>query len=330
MASQPGVPGVVQYPGVPIYNQAPASPLIEGTGAPQTSPVYVAPNNTAQKNTVSTKTSTTPVLSAADQATITQYNQAIDNTNAAINRLPGQLNSGISGIDSSYQNALAQLLGAKNQGEQTYDQSKQTNATNFVGAKNTIGADAGDTLNSLRRLLGSRGAGGGSAYNISAPEAVAGAATTQRAGAGNSFAQNQQGLDQNWGQYLLGYNNQVSSAGNQRDQQKQSLQGSIDTNRATLLQSLAQLQSQRDQASGGNGVNAAQPYLDQANALLDKTANYTTNPIAYQTQAYQAPALASYDTTAQATPQYSGGAGGSDYFSPYLAALLGKKQQGAV
>lgn len=261
-----------------------------------------------------------------DPAVLASYDQAINNTQAGIDRLPNQLNSGFSGIDASYQNALNQLLLGKNQGETAYNTNKQQTATGYVGTKNTIGANAGESLTGLQRLLGSRGAGGGSAYNIAAPQAVARGATLQRAGAAQNFGQNNQALDTNWNNYLTGYNNQVSSAGAQRDQAKQGLQSSIDTNRASLLQTLAQLQAQRTQAAGGNAVGAAQPYLDQANALLDKTANYQVAPINYQTQAYQAPNLASYTPTPQPTPTYDGSTP-NDYFSPYLAALLGKKSQ---
>lgn len=259
------------------------------------------------------------------------YDQAINNTQAGINRLPNQLSSGNSGIDASYQNALNQLLLGRNQGQSAYNTNKQQTATGYVGNKNTIGANAGSTLNSLERLLGSRGAGGSLAATGQGQGTARGEvtrnATLQRQDASNTFGQNNQALDTNWNNYLTGYNNQVAGAGNQRDQQKQSLQSSIDSNRATLLQSLAQLQAQRGQAAGGTGVGAAQPYLDQANQLLDQTSNYTTAPINYQTQAYQAPSLSSYDFNPQATPTYQNQSQGNDYFSPYLAALLGKKQQ---
>ncbi len=267
--------------------------------------------------------------SGANQAQLSAYDQAIGNTQAGINRLPTQLNSGLSGIDSSYQNALNQLLLGKNQGQQAYDTNKQQTATGYVGAKNTIGSQAGSTLNGLLRLLGSRGAGGSSAALTAAPQAVTRGATLQRADVANTFGQNNQALDTNWNNYLTGYNNQVSSAGSQRDQSKQSLQQSIDANKASLLQTLAQLQSQRGQAAGGNGVADAQPYLDQANQLLDQSANYTTAPINYQTQAYQAPSVASYTVNPQQPAQYNQ-QGNQDYFSPYLQSLLGKKQLGTA
>jgi hypothetical protein len=264
---------------------------------------------------------------AGTSAITGQYDQAIGNTQAAINRLGNQLNSGFSGIDASYQNTINQLLLSKNQGEAAYGTNKKQAATDYVGAKNTIGSNAGTSLNSLLRLLGSRGAGGGSAYTQAAPQAVARQATIQRSDAGSTSARNNQALDTNWGNFMTGYNNQVSSASNQREQQKQSLQQNIENNRATLLQSLAQLAGQRAQAAGGNARGASQPYLDQANAILDRTSNYAIAPINYQTQAYQAPDLASYNTAPNATPAYQGEAQGNDYVSPYLQVLLGRKQQ---
>jgi hypothetical protein len=262
-----------------------------------------------------------------DHALVGQYDQSIGNTQSAINRLGDQFNSGASGIDASYQNALNQLLGAKNQANQAYDQNVLQTKQDYVGGKNTIRSKAGSSLSGLLRLLGSRGAGGGSAATLTAPGAVARQATLQQTDLGNTFGHNIQGLDQNWGQYLQGYNNQVNSAGSQRDQQKGELQRQIDTNRASLLQTLAQLSGQRAQAAGGSATGAAQPYLDQANSVLDRSSRYTTAPISYQTQAYNAPALDKYIVNPGATPTFNGQPQTNDYTSPYLAALLGKKQQ---
>jgi hypothetical protein len=260
-----------------------------------------------------------------DQAAIASYNQAIGNTQSAVNRLPAQLQSGYGSIDASYQNALNQLLLSKNQGQSAYDTTKHQTASDYVASKNTIGANAGSLLSGLYRLLGAHGAGGGSAYNISAPGAVGREATAQRQAVGQTFGANNQALDTNWGNFMTDYNNQVSGAGSQKDQQRQSLEQNINTNKASLLQTLAQLTAQRDIAAGG-GPSAAQPYINQANALLDQTANYQTSPINYQTSAYQAPNLANY-TSSKVTPTYQGAAPQNDYFSPYLGALLGKKQQ---
>lgn len=271
-----------------------------------------------------------PAAPVIDHNLIAQYDQGIGNLNAAVGRLPGQLSSGNSTIDSSYTNAINQLLGAKNIANQGYTTNKNQTGADYVTSKNTIGANAGSSLNGLLRLLGSHGAGGSSAATISAPGAVARQATQQRADVGSTFGRNNQTLDTNWNNYVTENNNQVNSAGSQRDNQKSELQRSIDSNKASLLQQLAQLSGQRAQAAGGNATGAAQPYLDQANAVLDRSSNYTTAPINYQTQAYQAPDLAKYTFNSNSAPTVQGQSPSNDYYSPYLQALLGKKQQVAA
>jgi hypothetical protein len=267
-----------------------------------------------------------PAAPVIDQNVIREYDQAIAQTQAGINRLPGQLQSGYGAIDASWQNALNQLLLSRNRGETSYNQATQDTKTGFVGAKNTIGSQAGEALNGLRRLLGARGAGGSSASRISAPGAVARSAGLQRAEVGGNFAKNMQGLDINWNNFLQDYSNEVSKAGTQREQGRRDLSNTIDTGHADFLRTLAQLQAQRAEAAGGNTVAAAQPYLDQANSILDRVSNYQTAPINYQTNAYQAPSLASYDVAQSPNTQFSQQSEGN-YYSPYLQSLLGKKQQ---
>lgn len=332
-----GQPGGDPTPGFNAPSAAPLYRALVGTSAP---PSYTVPAGTGtDTRAVLGATSTAqqipstegnPTASGAggqtiDPQTLAQYDQAIGNLNAGIGRLGDQYNSGNSAIGASYNNALNQLLLGRNRGQQSYDTNKQQTGQDFIQGKNTIGANAGSTLSGLFRLLGARGAGGGSAYNLVAPQAVARGATIQRADATNTYGQNNQALDTNWNNFLTDYNNQVSGAGNQRDQAKQTLQQQIDSSRANLLQSLAQLTGQRTAYAGGDATAASQPYLDQANALLDKASNYSTPEINYQTNAYQAPSLASY-TSSPVTPTYQGQAPQNDYFSPYLSALLGKKQ----
>ena len=263
-------------------------------------------------------------IAAAQQVAL--FDQSINNTQAGINRLGTERDSSYSTVDASWQDALNQLLLGKNQANETYTGNKKTAATDYVGAKNTITSQAGSSLTGLLRLLGSRGAGGGTAYRTTAPGAVARDATIKRTDAGNTFGANNQALDTNWNTYLTDYNNQVSSANAQRERERGNINNAIETRRATLLQTLAQLQAQRATAAGGNPVAAAQPYLDQANNVLNSVANYRVNPITYQTQAYKAPELSSYSFN-PTTPTYQGQRQANDYTSPYLAALLGKKQQ---
>jgi hypothetical protein len=262
-----------------------------------------------------------------DPNVVGQYDQGIGNTQAAINRTGSQMDSGYSEIEASYQNALNQLLTGENQAKATYNNDKDTTAHNYVGSKNTIRGNAGASLNSLLRLLGMHGAGGGSAYRITAPGAVATTASKQQTDVGNTFAANNRSLDTNWGNYETGVNNQRASAVDQSHQQQAALTRQIANNKATLLQQLAQLQAQKASYTGGNPNAASQPYLNQANQILDATSRYSVAPISWQTQAYTVPTLDKYTVNPNASPTYQGAAPTNDYTSPYLAALLGKNQK---
>lgn len=276
-----------------------------------------AANNAPASDPTATNTLSSPTSPSGGGTASPDYSQQIGQYNNELNNLlPAQQNAGNQNIENSYQSALQQLLQGKNIADRNYGTAKQQSATGYVGAKNTIGSQAGSALNGLLRLLGSRGAGLSSAADA-ARQAVARGAGLQRGDVGNTFAQNNQSLDTGYGDFNNQYNQQVSSAGTQRDNGRQTLQNNIESSRAGLLQAIAGLQS---------SPTNAQPYLDQANAIQQGIAGYVPKQISYNTPAYQAPSLASYTTAPQATPQYSNNAGASDYFSPYLQTLLGKKQ----
>ena len=110
------------------------------------------------------------------------------------------------GYGTQSSQALQDYTLGKANAKNTYDTTKLQTGQDYVGAKNTIGSQAGTALNSLLRLLGSRGAGGGSAYNISAPGAVARQATIQRNDVGHQFGRNQQALDTTYNTGIQGFN----------------------------------------------------------------------------------------------------------------------------
>lgn len=264
---------------------------------------------------------------AIDYAKIAQLDQQINFLKGTQGNLDSKFNSGNQEIDASFQNAINQLLAGRNQTEQTVNTTKKTLADQYVTAKNTIGAQAGQTLSGLQRLLGSRGAGGSSTAKIVLPGAVARNATIQRGEAQGTNAKNLQGVDQQWGQYLLNYDREVNSATAQKNNQKSALQRQIDDSRATLLQQIAQLAGQRSAAAGGNGVGDSQGYLNAAQAALARASSFSTSPINYNVAAYQAPTLDKFVADNGGAPTVEGQAQGNDYTSPYLAALLGPKKQ---
>lgn len=271
-----------------------------------------------------------PAEPKIDPKILAQYDQSIDNTNSALGRLAAQRKSATTAITSSRDNALNKLLLNKNRGNQTYTQNKLNTGREYVTAKNTIGSNAGVTLRGLQRLLGSRGAGGGSAFNINAPGAVVQDATRQWTGAGSVFGENNQELDTNWNNFLTDYNNERSGAITQSKNQLKELSRTIGSNKAKLLQTIAGLKAKKAEYAGGNGVDASNPYYNKANNVLKNLATYKVAPINYQTGAYEVPDIASYVTNENARPVFDGQPAQNDYTSPYLAALTGKKQKSLV
>jgi hypothetical protein len=260
-------------------------------------------------------------LSASDAAS---YDTGIANLQSGLNNLDPQRATGIQNIDQSLQSALQQLLQGRNQAEGAMGQTKTRAGQDYSIGKNTINSYAGAGLQGLRRLMGSRGAGGGSAYTQAAPGAAAREATLQRNDLGRTYGQNMQDVDTGWNNYLQGYGESVQDVNNQGITQKNTLEDTYRSNKASILQQIAQLTANKTGSIAG-----AQPYIDQANQLLGQVGRTANPTFQYNTQAYQAPSLGSY-TASRTTPTFQGQQQGNDFTSPYLQALLGKKKTNLV
>lgn len=265
-----------------------------------------------------------------DPGTLAAYDQSIGQLNNEIGNLPAQLNVGNQNIDTAYNSAFNQLQQAKATNQQTYNTNKTQTAQDYSVGKNTIGVNAGHSLNGLLRLLGAHGAGGSSAATIVAPEDVGQVAANERQTAGQTFGRNNQSLDTNWNNYLTGYNNSATDLGNQRLNNQNGLQAQIAQNRASLLNSLATLTAQKAAATGGSPTAAAQPFLNQANAQLSAATQLGRQVPVFQTApvTYTAPKLDTYTTapnpTAAATNPTNAAA---ESVSPYLSLLLGQDKK---
>ncbi len=263
----------------------------------------------------------------ASPATLAQYDQAIGIYNNSLGRLSGQLDIAKGNINQQYGTNLNELDSTKNQAQNNYNTSTTQNGQSLRTNKNVIADQASSGLRGLLRTLGAYGASGSSDALYNAPQAVANQATQQRAGAGQTFAQNQQGLDTNWGNFTNQDANSHRKLNDWQSNQLNSVQATSDTTKQDLLTKLAGIASQRASAAGGNATASAQPYLDQAAGLNSTIDNLGRNVASYTgtTPVYQAPTLDSYNTGAgtagKIDPTTSGGA-----TSPYLAMLLGQNK----
>lgn len=294
----------------------------------------VAAYNTAAQQAFSTYQTQLPGADASstiipgvnDPATIAGYGQAIADTNQTIGQLPTQLQGTEDQIQNAYNTAYQQLLGQGNQAASTYQTNTTGNQQNYVTNKNSINTSAGQSLNGIERLLGSRGAGGSSAATIVAPQDVAQEASANLAGAASTYGSNQSGLDTSYGNYKIQNANDIASIGTQQQNQDTAAEATIANTRGGLLQQLATLSAQQAAAEGNNPTTAAAPYLAAAQTALSAANQLGLNvaPLNYNTTAYAAPSAASYTPNPFAAPVATNAPQGitNNTVSPSLSPLL--------
>lgn len=307
------------YNAIQSAEKAKYSPATGGTGTS-------AINDTNSSGTYSG--SYTGSGSSYDPSQLAVYDQGIGQLNTSLSRLPTQLQIALDNIGSQYGQNKNQLDSSFSASKNQYDTSGVQNQQQLRTNRNTITDQSSQGLRGLMRILGAHNALG-SSDSLNASQAVQQAATAQNNGAGQTFAQNQQNLDTNWGNYQNEDKNKRAQLTDWRTQQENSARAQSDTTKQSVLNQLAQLASQRASYVGGNSTAAAQPYLDQANALsssidsLGKIAPTYTG----STPVYNTPSLSSYNTGSGDSIKTDTTSGYQN--SPALAALLGintKKQ----
>lgn len=268
---------------------------------------------------------------AYDPNTLAQFDSAISTANNALGRLPGQLDIARGNINSQYGTNKNELDSTKNQAQHSYTTSTQQNQQNYRTDKNAIADKSSLGLQGLLRMLGAYGAGGSSDARFVAPQAVATQASQERAGAGQNYAENQSGLDTNWNNFLSQDENSRRKLEDWRTQQLNSAEAQSQTARQDLLSKLADLVGQRAAVTGGSFRSAAQPYVDQANALSANIDNLARLNPTYTgvTPVYNAPNLSDY-TLSQGGGATMANNAVEQQAAPYLSLLLGQRDKNKV
>lgn len=331
-----GAPGIV-YNGVKYGNWTDPTP---GYGA-----VNVA--RTQMSNSMGGAKSATPVKDApvapnsqsvyagdagrgtagASAQDIAKYEQSIGMVNSALGRLPSALDIARANIETMYGQNFNELNSDKAKTQNEYQSGKTQSAQSYLTNKNNINDQASGGLRGLLRILGQAGAGG-STDTFNAGQAVAQDASAKRAGAGETFSQNEQALDTNWGNYQNDWDNSKRKLDDWKSQQLNQATASSESTRQNLLQKLAELTGARAQARGGSYTAASQPLLDQANAIAGQVDQLGRISPTYtgSTPIYNAPSLDSYTVNETAGPEVAQNAG-EQIATPFLSLLLGQKDK---
>jgi hypothetical protein len=257
------------------------------------------------------------------------YDQGIGQTQSALERLLSQENVGRGNIQGDWQTARNTLNTQKARTQDTYNQSKVDTTKENIRSKSDIDFATGRQANQLQRLLGARGAGSSSAARVAAPYAAALQGTQQRDQVNEAFAGNMAGLDKSWNLYNEDWNGSVADVDTQKRRNEDALTSDILGKRSSLLQTLANLQSQKASAAGGNGAASAQPYLDQVNGIENQIAGLGSKyqgAVAAKNPTYAAPDLAKYEYDKAAGPKFNNESALTDTISPYLTLLLNARK----
>lgn len=264
-----------------------------------------------------------------------QVEQGLTSANDALGRVDNQQNTAINNIGNDYTSAYNTLTGQGQTATRDFNTGRDQQLQGYQTARDSNDSNARNLLLGTRRLLGSQGAGGGSADLYGAPLA----ATTE---ANNQNTVDKQTNEQNIGALTTSYNdnqdkikNGFNDLAKQRDNSVNSTKSQFEQQRADILQNIATLTGQKAILNGGDykaAAGAAQPYIDRISGILNTIDGLAARPTGIQTPnvTLSAPNLAQYDlgrfnapAVAQQDPTL--------YQSPNTAALLGynqdKKQQ---
>ena len=222
----------------------------------------------------------------ASAAQLAEYDQGIGQLEHGLGRVDSQLNARLGNIRDQYDTKQNELRSSWNRAEGQYNdqtrQNQQQRRTNI----NNINDRSAVGLRGLLRSLGSMGAVGSDMQL--AGRAVQNQANQQRAGAGQTYAQNQRQIDSTWGQFKNDYEDEKKKSLEWKVNEDRAAQQQAGTTRQNLLTQLAQLRSQKAAAQGANGADAARADLNRANALSSEIDNlgrqqriYTGNKVQY-------------------------------------------------
>lgn len=316
----PAIVGQGVNPRAPQQKKVVSSPQQKGANAAEQNP-----NN--QSSVYSGGSSGGTGGSTIDQNVLGQYQTAIDTTQGALGRLPKQLGIAQGNINNQFKTNQNELNTAKNNAKSSYDTSNTQNQQNYRTDKNQIADSASSGLRGLLRTLGAYGAGGSSDALYVAPQAVATQASAERSGAGQNYAQNAQTLDTNWNNFLNEDTNSRKKLDDWRTQQLNGVESQSETTKQSLLSKLADLMGQKAAYEGGSYQGAAQPFVDQANALSGSIDDLARINPSYNgvTPTYEAPTLGSYEVNPNTQVTASNALEQSS--TPFLSLLLGNNQK---
>lgn len=246
--------------------------------------------------------------------------QAIDLANSALGRIPTQLDIALGNIAGQYSQKRNALTSGLQNATQQFQQGQTQNQQAYRTGQNQVNQNASQDRMSLLRVLAGMGAGGGSEAQYLVPSLVGNVAAKGLGQAGQTFAGNAQGLNTNFNLYKKQNEGEMQNLADWQVQQQNAARSTADQNKISLLQTLAGLQA---------NPTAAQPYIDQINALSGQVDQLQAfNPsFSGNVPSYTPPALSKFTPAGNQQVQVNARGNAQGGVTPYLNLIQGIKDK---
>lgn len=295
-----------------------------------------APDNGAIQSGGGTYAAAAPAgPSPEESAARLQIDQGINQANDAMGRLNGQQTTAINNLNNDYNSAYNRLLGNQAAANQQYTTNTNNQVQDYVNSRANISSNMRNLATSAQRLLGSQGAGGGSAERFTVPNAAQLVGSNQNARVQQTNQRNLAALTAGHNEDERNFKNSFADLSSQLDKNTRATQSQYEQQRADLLNTIATLTGQKAILNGQNyqqALAATQPFTSRIGGILNTIDRLAANPSTIREQAVTLaqPNLADYAYDRFTTPTANASAPQDPTLSA-IAALLGgedqKKQQ---
>jgi hypothetical protein len=274
----------------------------------------------------------TAAAPSSDPDTAAYYQDMMNQLQGQNGRLDGQLNTGLSNLQSSYNTQANRLGESQAVANRNYDTQTQQNMQGYSNTRNGIISNTRSTNNALQRLLGLNGAGNSSAALEQAPYAAGLQGSQNLSQAQQNYSTNMTGIKTAKEDADRNFKHAYEDLDSQKYQQENSLRSTIAQTRASLLDKIAQAGSNKEMALGKSYSQAQAtrtPYQQQINSLLDQItglgSQYANPVLRAQDVALKQADLGDYSLGKQAQIQNQGGGAGN--LDPTFLTLLTQKDK---
>ena len=249
--------------------------------------VLGANTGTNQNTTPTSSGGSSPSYSREDLAYIDAQLAALGNQEG---RLDNTLRQSLDAVLQNYNKQYSDTTGARSRAIEDFNVKGQISDQGRQKSLGQVETNARTLADSLRRRIGMASGSGSSAYQITAPGAVAQQASDQRANVLDDYSQNFLALDRDKKRAEEDFNKALTELNNWRSQSEMGVQQDIGNKRNEIAAAKQQAAVERAKLLGGGyqGIrNAMAPYEQQINernsfldGLYDKyAAKYTAKPV---------------------------------------------------